>query len=152
MSWFFRRRVYEGTSIDLKENHVIGTAMSNNFSIVYDICLHGANVVVGDCDLRFGMNDELYYAGNVGYNVRSDYRGHGYAYEACRILFQIAQDEHHQQSLIITCSPDNIPSRKTLEKLDGEYVETVPVPMSHWLYRRGEKVKNIYLYKLREEQ
>ena len=50
--------------------------------------------------------------------------------------------------LIITCSPDNIPSRRTLEKLGGTLLETANVPEDHWLYQRGEKVKNIYRYDL----
>ena len=52
------------------------------------------------------------------------------------------------QELLITCSPDNIASRRTLEKLQGELVETADVPRSHWLYERGETVKNIYRFQL----
>ena len=50
--------------------------------------------------------------------------------------------------LIITCSPDNIASKKTLIKLGGQLLETCDVPSDHWLYLRGETVKEIYLFKL----
>ena len=50
--------------------------------------------------------------------------------------------------LLITCSPENIASRLTLERLGGELVETVPVPRCHWLYARGETWKNIYRFQL----
>ena len=50
--------------------------------------------------------------------------------------------------MIITCSPDNIPSLCTLQRLHGTLLETVDVPESHWLYQRGETVKCIYQYEL----
>lgn len=52
--------------------------------------------------------------------------------------------------IIITCSPENTASRRTIEKLGGELLETVEVPEDHWLYERGELVKNIYLFKKKD--
>ncbi|MCF0109713.1 MAG: GNAT family N-acetyltransferase [Erysipelotrichaceae bacterium] len=102
---------------------------------------------VGYCDLRLGMNEAIYYAGQIGYHVYLPYRGHGYAYQACLIMFQIAKDQGLNE-LLITCSPDNMASRKTLEKLGGVLEATVDVPKWHWLYRKGEPVKQIYRFKL----
>ena len=90
----------------------------------------------------------LYYAGNIGYHVYERYRGNGYAYKACLELFKIAKNVYHMDKLIITCSPDNIASKKTLIKLGGQLLETCDVPSDHWLYLRGETVKEIYLFKL----
>ena len=42
----------------------------------------------------------------------------------------------------------NIASKKTLQKLGGQLLETVEVPAGHWLYQRGETVKNIYRFLL----
>ena len=50
---------------------------------------------------------------------------------------------------LLTCSPDNTPSKKTLEKLGGVLKENVDVPAWHWLYKRGETNKNIYYYSLK---
>ena len=47
-------------------------------------------------------------------------------------------------------SPENTASRRTIEKLGGELLETVEVPEDHWLYERGELVKNIYLFKKKD--
>ena len=109
----------------------------------------GRNEKIGECDLRVGMNDELYYAGNIGYRIYEPYRGHGYAYEAAKMLMRIAREIHGFDEIILTCSPDNIASRKTLEKLGGVLVETVNVPSWHWLYKRGETVKQIWRYDLK---
>ena len=50
--------------------------------------------------------------------------------------------------LIITCSPNNVASYKTLTKLDGQYIETVEVPKHTDLYRRGETTKCIFKFEL----
>lgn len=117
-------------------------------SVYYEICLHRQRMKIGECDLRFGMNEELYYAGNIGYRIFDGWRGHHYAYEACRLLFDIAKNRYHMTTLIVTCSPENAASKKTLQKLGGTLVETVDVPAWHWLYKRGEKVKEIYRFDL----
>ena len=147
---FFRKpKRVEGKCVDLMLDQHIDASKYNQMvpSDLFGIYLHGTNIRVGSCDLRYGMNEELYYAGNIGYNVLSVYRGHGYAYQACLLLFEVAKQKGMEE-LIITCSPDNIPSRKTLEKLNGTLEGTVNVPPDHWLYRRGETVKNIYRYRL----
>lgn len=151
LGWFRKNKVTEGERIDLRlETHRDGN-FYNSFvpSDIYGIYLHGQDLKIGECDIRLGMNEELYYAGNIGYRIYEAYRGHGYACEAARMLLRIARDDHGFEEVILTCSPDNIPSRKTLEKLGGELIETTDVPYWHWLYKRGEKVKNIYRYNLK---
>ncbi|MCH4207863.1 MAG: GNAT family N-acetyltransferase [Solobacterium sp.] len=141
-----------GPIVDLAVDQKVAADWQNQYvpSVTYKIYRHGTDQEVGTCDIRLGMNKELYYAGNIGYHINLNERGHGYAYEACVLLFQIARDEYCMDQLIITCSPDNVASRKTLEKLNGKFLETVDVPIDHWLYRRGETVKNIYEYTLLE--
>ncbi|MDO5109101.1 MAG: GNAT family N-acetyltransferase [Erysipelotrichaceae bacterium] len=150
LSRFLHKTVIEGEVLDLRLDQVRRPDASNLYvgSEIFCICLHGTNVKIGECDLRLGMNEELYYAGNIGYRIYERYRGHGYAYESAVMLMNYARDRYGMKELILTCSPDNIPSRKTLEKLGGELIATVPVPHWHWLYRRGETVKNIYRWQL----
>jgi predicted acetyltransferase len=147
---FLHPELTSGDTVDLIEDGREEPNARNLYtgSVYYEICLHRHRMKIGECDLRFGMNDELYYAGNIGYRIFDGWRGHHYAYEACLLLFQIARDQYHMKELIVTCSPDNIPSKKTLEKLGGTLVETIAVPEWHWLYKRGEKVKEIYRFEL----
>lgn len=114
--------------------------------VEYRIVLHDTSIQVGYCDLRLGMNEIIYYAGNIGYRIFAPYRGNHYALEATDLLLSIAYHVYHMEKVIITCSPDNIASMKTLEKLPGVLLETVNVPEDHWLYKRGETIKNVYLY------
>ena len=134
-----KKQLYESESIDLRIREVIPVSFFNR---------SGEYECIGECDLRLGMDEELYYAGNIGYRIYDGFRGHHYAYHACKLLLQIAKEEYHFRKVIITCSPDNIASDKTIQSLHAELLQTVNVPKHHWLYRRGEKVKNIYLLTL----
>ena len=145
-----KKQLYESDSVDLRIRELIPVSIFNSStkSIVYSIYRHGEYECIGECDLRFGMDEELYYAGNIGYRIYDGFRGHHYAYYACQLLLQIAKEEYCFRNVIITCSPDNIASDKTIQSLHAELLQTVNVPKNHWLYRRGEKVKNIYLLTL----
>jgi len=98
----------------------------------------------GRIELRVGNTDHvLMYAGHIGYRVYPEYRGRRYAARSCRLLFALAR-QHGLNALWITCNPDNTPSRRTIERLGGVYVETVTLPKTHEMYRRGERLKCRY--------
>ena len=114
---------------------------------LFDICQKSDGVAVGRCDLRLGHNTFLYYSGNIGYRVYESFRGHHYAAHASRLLFSLAR-RHNMDWLIITCNPDNLPSRRTCELLGGELLEIADVPADHELYELGERQKCIFRYDL----
>ena len=145
-----KKQLYESDSVDLRIREVIPVSFFNRSpkSIVYSIYRHGDYECIGECDLRFGMDEELYYAGNIGYRIYDGFRGHHYAYHHASCYFRSLKKNIYFRNVIITCSPDNIASDKTIQSLHAELLQTVNVPKSHWLYRRGEKVKNIYLLTL----
>ncbi|MCH3962549.1 MAG: GNAT family N-acetyltransferase [Solobacterium sp.] len=147
---FLHSNCFPGEVVDLIQEAVDEPCSQNQnvMTIDYSICLHRQRMKIGECDLRIGSNDELTYAGNIGYRIYDGWRGNHYAYQACLILFDIAKNRLHQKELIITCSPDNIASHKTLVRLGGKYLRTADVPEWHWLYKRGEKLKEIYLFVL----
>jgi len=98
----------------------------------------------GRIELRAGNTESVVmYAGHIGYRVEPEYRGRRYAERSCRLLFGLAR-QHGLNPLWITCNPENAASRKTIEGLGGIYVETVPLPVSHEMYRRGERLKRRY--------
>lgn len=86
----------------------------------FDICLTDGTRV-GTCDLRVAHSARLYIGGNIGYTVFLPYRGHHYARKACRLLFKLAA-RHALSYVYITCAPENLPSRRTLEGLGGNMV------------------------------
>ena len=103
---------------------------------------------MGTCDLRIGHNESVYYGGNIGYRVEPEYRGHHYAGKACLLLFELAR-RHGLDWLIITCNPDNWPSRKTCEWLGGTLREIVELPENNMMrVEEGETEKCIYRFTL----
>lgn len=111
------------------------------------ICDRQGNIM-GHCDLRIGYNDNLYYGGHIGYRVSEEYRGHHYAAKACRLLFELAR-KHGMEYLYITCNPDNLPSRRTLEYLHGELVEIAELPEDNNMrIEEGETEKCVFRFNL----
>lgn len=83
------------------------------------------------------------FAGNLGYNVAPEFRGHHFAERACRLLLPLAR-AHGFTQLWITCDPDNLASRRTCERLGAELVETVALPADSDMYQDGERSKCRY--------
>ncbi len=150
MFFFRQKKRLEGTTVDLELEEEVKPSRFNQYvpSFNYGIYLHGTRVRIGYCDLRVGENDELYYAGNIGYRINAPYRGHHYALDASRLLLSAAK-EKDMDHLYITCSPENIASKTTIEQLGGLFQCEEDVPVTHWLYQRGETKKLIYLLLLR---
>ena len=99
---------------------------------------------MGRCDLRIGHNENLYYGGNIGYRIEEPYRGRHYAGKACKLLFELAR-RHGMEYVIITCNPENLPSRKTCEYVGGELLEIAEVPEDNDMRARdGETHKCIF--------
>ena len=113
----------------------------------FAIC-NPAGEKMGTCDLRIGHNENTYYGGNIGYRVEPAYRGHHYAGKACLLLFELAK-RHSLDWLIITCNPDNVPSRKTCEWLGGELLEIAELPEhNNMRVEEGETHKSIFRFTL----
>jgi tagatose 1,6-diphosphate aldolase len=101
-------------------------------------------VMAGSISLRLGHDENLdYYLGHIGYHVLPPARGRRFAERACAMLLPLARAHGHER-LWITCNPDNHASRRTVERLGGVYVETVPVPASNALYSQGDRYKCRY--------
>lgn len=90
----------------------------------------------GLIDLRLGYVRNLYFGGNIGYAVDEAFRGHGYGGKACRLVFEVAR-AHRMPYVIVSCAKANEASRKTLEKLGGELIETRVPPSYSALYQTG---------------
>ncbi len=104
----------------------------------------GSGANLGGIDLRVGETEHIVrYAGNLGYRVHPQYRGHHYAARACRLLLPLAQS-HGLDTLWITCNPENTASRRTCKLAGAEFVEIVDLPRHTEMYRRGERRKCRY--------
>jgi len=123
----------------LPENRELGYVPS----YVYGIYERGNPEIIGIIDLRIGHNENTHFGGHIGYRIYEDYRGHGYAGRACHLLVPVAL-AHDMHTLRITCNPDNLASRRTIEKLGATLIEIANLPPHNEMYKRGEPVKCLF--------
>jgi tagatose 1,6-diphosphate aldolase len=103
-----------------------------------------AALIAGGIALRIGHSADLeQYVGHIGYHVYPPARGRHYAERACRLLLPLAR-RHGINPLWITCNPDNIPSRRTCERLGAVLVNVVDLPADHSLRAAGDRRKCRY--------
>jgi len=109
--------------------------------------------IAGEITLRVGEVPSLYLGGHIGYDVLEAHRGHAYARRACRLLLPLAR-AHGMPVVRITCRADNLPSRRTLEGLEGaRFIEIAPVtPADYDLWEAGNREQCIFEINLTEEQ
>jgi len=103
---------------------------------------------IGNIDIRIGYgggerNDNLYYGGQIGYNINEKHRGKGYAVEACKLLLPVAK-AHKMTKLIITNNITNTASRRVCEKLGAKLLRAARLPKWNDLYQDGQRFSNIF--------
>lgn len=109
---------------------------------IYEIIVN--DQAVGRIVLREGSNEERYFDGHIGYTIDKEYQGHHYSRDACLLLFKEAKEKGFKE-LIITCSPQNIASRKIIESLPFLFIEEKAVPKYlQKNFDKDETIKRIY--------
>lgn len=116
---------------------------------VYDIVVPELERTVGRCEYRIEEGRELRYYGNIGYVIYVPYRGHNFAYKACLALIGLMKSKiKGLNEIVITCNPENIASKKTIQKLGCQYIETLDIDPDHELYHMGDVQKEVYILDL----
>lgn len=96
---------------------------------------------LGGIRLRTGSTPHVErYAGHIGYDVHPRHRGHHYAARSVRLLVPLAR-RLGIDPLWITCDPENIASRRTLELAGAEFLEIVDVPADCAIRQSGHPLK-----------
>jgi tagatose 1,6-diphosphate aldolase len=135
--------------VKLIKQEYVNTSLPKGWKPYYIFLIVVDDIEVGKIVLREGTRKERYYDGHIGYNIELKYRGHHYAYQATKLLIKEAVLLGFDE-LIITCSPDNLASKKTILKLKAEYLETVSIPIAlRKDFATDELEKEVYLIKLR---
>ncbi len=82
---------------------------------IYAVVLKTSGDVIGDCGLAIQQIEdgpEL----EVGYHLRRDHWGHGYATEAARACIAYAFRELSAEKVVSLIRPENLPSRRVAER------------------------------------
>ena len=99
---------------------------------------------VGRINLRAASNPHLeQFGGHIGYDVEPNHRGHHYAARSVRLLVPLAQ-KLGLIPLWITCDPENLASRRSLEIAGAEFIEIVDVPSDCAIHKSGHPRKCRY--------
>lgn len=115
----------------------------------YDFAVCKEGEKIGHINLRIGYTDGLYYGGQIGYGVDDQYRGHGYAAQACCLLLPVAKT-HGMKKLLITNDHTNHASKRVCEKLGAHFLRVARLPEWHELYKEGLRSVNIFEWNLEE--
>ena len=146
---FHRNRAeYTDGVIDLVPLHISrpDTELGFGHEQVWRITLHDSRPEIGQISYRDGESRCVYYFGHIGYHIDPPYRGHAYAYRACRLI-EKEIEKGGKTTAVITCDPDNIPSRKTCEKLGciPERITDVPEDIQEKYGISARKCRYIWL-------
>ena len=79
---------------------------------------------VGECTLQLDQDNILDYLGHIGFVIFSDYRGHGYATKATKLLMVPAK-KHNMTHLLVMCHEENLASAKSIINAGGQYIENI---------------------------
>ena len=109
----------------------------------YEIIPKALNKPIGKISIRLGDNYHSYYNGHIGYEVDEEYRGHGFSYQAAKMILSVAK-EHGMERIYLVCDEENIASYKTIEKLGSELVELAVPPKDYFGWYEGIPVQRIY--------
>lgn len=79
---------------------------------LFDILVDG--IEVGNIVFRRASSHLVRICGHIGYHIDPPYQGHRYAYRALQAIMGHIQQLGYT-SILVTCDPQNLPSKKTIE-------------------------------------
>ena len=130
MSLFFHlhKPEYSDEEIDLIPIRVSAAAKELGFGRerVWRITEHGKRQEIGQISYGDGESRGIYFYGHIGYHIDRAWRGKHYAAKACRLIRKEIL-RSGKSSVVITCDPDNEPSRRTCLALGCLWESEVPV-------------------------
>jgi predicted acetyltransferase len=130
--------------IELRYQQIYAVTSQPGYVPYYHFHIHDAQgTELGHINLRVGDTEHIHrVAGHIGYAIHSEHRGNGHAALACLALRPWVKQFYDE--VWITCHPANTASRKTIEKIGGQYVDTVRIPEHECAYQNGERLKRRY--------
>lgn len=109
---------YSDGELDLLINEHKGNGTND---VWYDIRLTNTPIYIGE--IRVTYCNPIKFFGDIGYELKKEYRGNGYMLKALNVL----KEPLRERGLIhprFTVYPSNIPSVKTIEHFGGKKVDT----------------------------
>ncbi len=149
LRWFSRRPAFADGEIELvlSNETVADREIGILDGYVFKIYLVGQRDYAGYVSLRLGESAALYYLGHIGYRIEPNFRGRGYAARGCELMLPLIR-KLGIKSLVITNDVDNLPSRRTCERLGCELERIAPVPPEYRAVCSGSTRKCRYIWRI----
>lgn len=98
---------------------------------------------VGHINFRVGDTEHVRISvGHLGYGIARPFRGRHYALQACHAIAPFVRSVY--RAVILTCDPDNLASRRTIECLGARFIDEVALPPRDPQYQLGSEFKRRY--------
>ena len=90
-----------------------------------------------------GYSIRIRYCGQIGYEIKEEFRNHGYATKACLALLPFLRKCGYKH-VLITTDENNSASRRVCEKIGASLLEMVDTPTWTNMYNNGQRRTCVY--------
>ena len=123
-------------SVRRAKDHACGIGLPEGWVPASTYWLICKNRITGTCNLRHQLNDFLRnYGGHIGYSICPTQRNKGYGTKLLAFALEKARALGIKQ-VLVTCSDDNIPSARIIEKNGGKLHDKITLPNDKTTTRR----------------
>lgn len=122
-----------GKEIDLYLKNIHNQQEQEPEKFEYIITIHDTKTVVGFMEIRFKLLESEKELGNIGANIKKEYRGKRYS----KMAFELLRDtmlEHGLRKPIFTVKPDNYSSIRSLHAIGAKLIENEDNNDSYYSY------------------
>ena len=122
-----------GKEIDLYLKNIHNQMEKSPEKFEYIITIHDEKTVVGMIEIRFKLLESEKEIGNIGANIKEEYRGKRYS----KMAFELLRDtmlEHGLQKPLFTVKPDNYSSIRSLNAIGAKLIENEDNSDSYYSY------------------
>jgi tagatose 1,6-diphosphate aldolase len=119
---------FKWDDVSLRLDRIVPGDPTRDFVPYYHFRIETADRIdVGHINFRVGDTAHvLLFAGHIGFEIHKAVRGHGYARQACLAIAPLVRSRY--EKIILTCDPDNVASKRTIERLGATFLDEVPTP------------------------
>ena len=104
--------------------------------------LDTVGTIVGHINFKVGNTNHVRQCvGHIGYEILPEHRGNSYSYFACNAIRAFVKVFY--KKVILTCDPENTPSIKIIEKLNGKFLNEITVPKHDPSYQASLVKKDV---------
>lgn len=123
--------------------HKLPAEPEKNWVPSYEFDIFWNSEKVGEIRLRIGYNEQLFFSGHIGYEIKEAHRGKDFAARAVRLIKPIVR-YHNMEKLLIAVDDGNMASYRVCEKLGANHIRKALLPSWHDMHEAGHSYMHIF--------